>query len=72
VKISELMKQLDAIKKQYGDVQVRTGDDGFDAIVQRARIVTDPAYVLAAGGNPFVNLWIDSGPYCRECRRGCD
>jgi hypothetical protein len=65
------MKQLDALKKQYGDVQVRTGDDGFDAIVQKAHIVTDPAYMLVAGG-PFVNLYVDSGSYCRECGRGCD
>lgn len=66
MKISELIAQLNKLKREHGDVEVRAGDPEWGDGMHRVYSV-EPSE-----GRASVHLNHHYGGYCRECHRGCD
>lgn len=68
MKTSKIISELIELKKKHGDLEVLLGDaHSTDWREYTSRVVGPPEVV-----GDDVMIWLDYGPRCGECRRGCD
>lgn len=69
MKISELIKELQAVKRAHGDLDVYGGnpDQGTSYEVSSAQECHE-----YGDSDKWCQVFSYTGPYCRECGRGCD
>lgn len=71
MKLSELIRELAALKKKHGDIEVYAEDPDYGD--GNAYEVTSARHSAGAvGSKEGVILWHHWGSYCSHCRRGCD
>lgn len=68
MKVSELIKELQKIKREHGDLEVYGGDPDENAAYQ----VTSAQRLYSPFDGEWAQVFSRIGPFCRECHRGCD
>lgn len=72
MKISKLINELIAIKKEHGDHEVYAGDPDYGDGKHQVTQVCVEGENLHCTADMVAVLWHGSGSYCKECHRGCD
>lgn len=70
MKISDMVRELNRIKKEHGDLEAFVIDGNS---TQQGEVVSvSSGQPLRADDPQEAYVHIDSGPYCGSCGRGCD
>lgn len=72
MKISKLISELIAIKKEHGDQEVYVEDPDYGDGKHQVTQVHVEGENLHYSAPMVAVLWHLPGSYCRECHRGCD
>lgn len=69
MKISQLMRDLDEIRKTHGDLDLGVEDN---STYSDYRLLGVETYTRGYGTPREACIKTDIGPYCQDCGRGCD
>ncbi len=83
MKLSELIKELNKLKREHGDLEIFAGDPDYSngdfhevtkAVYHDGNLEHHCGRWLVCGvtEKPHVDLWHFFGRHCSECGRGCD
>lgn len=64
MKISELIAELQKIKRQHGDLEVLAGDPDYGYAMYPVSMVEED--------QGTADIYHFEGPHCGSCGRGCD